>query len=135
EELLTSTDERFRPVNLHNAPDGTVYLVDMYHGILQHREFLTSYLAAQIKDRELDKNNNNMGRIYRLHWQDAPAGKVPDLSQLSPSEWVSLLGHPNAWHRDTARRLIVQQGASRQIVRAVKREIHRSERPAAIINS
>lgn len=134
EELLTSTDERFRPVNLYNAPDGTLYLVDMYHGILQHREFLTSYLAAQIKDRELDKNNNNMGRIYRLRWRDAPAGEVPDLSQLAPRQWVSLLGHPNAWHRDTARRLIVQQGASRQIIRAVKREIRRSERPAAIIN-
>jgi putative membrane-bound dehydrogenase-like protein len=134
EELLTSTDERFRPVNLHNAPDGTLYLVDMYHGILQHREFLTSYLAAQIKDRELDKNNNNMGRIYRLRWKDAPAGEVPDLSSLSPRQWVTLLGHPNAWHRDTARRLIVQQGASPQIIRAVKREIRRSKDPVAIIN-
>ncbi len=134
QELLTSTDERFRPVNLYNAPDGTLYLVDMYHGILQHREFLTSYLAAQIKDRELDKNNNNMGRIYRLRWRDAPAGKVPDLSQLSPRDWVSLLGHPNAWHRDTARRLIVQQGASPKIIRAIKNEIRRSKDPVAIIN-
>lgn len=135
EELLTSTDERFRPVNLHNAPDGTLYLVDMYHGILQHREFLTSYLAAQIKDRELDKHNSNMGRIYRLRWKDTPAGEVPDLSQFSPRQWVSLLGHPNAWHRDTARRLIVQQGASPHIIRAVNRELRRSKRPAAIINS
>jgi len=134
EELLTSTDERFRPVNLYNAPDGTLYLVDMYHGILQHREFLTSYLVAQIKDRELDKNNNTMGRIYRLRWKDAPAGAVPDLSQLSPRQWVSLLGHPNAWHRDTARRLIVQQGSNPEAVRAIKDEIRRSKRPAAIIN-
>src|SRR5690606_37388591 len=58
-----------------------------------------------------------------------------DLSQLSPRQWVSLLSHPNAWHRDTARRLIVQQGASRQIVRAVKREIRSSKDPVAIINS
>ena len=36
-EILTSTDERFRPVNLYTAPDGTVYILDMYHGILQHR--------------------------------------------------------------------------------------------------
>lgn len=134
EELLTSTDERFRPVNLYNAPDGTLYLADMYHGILQHREFLTSYLAAQIKDRELDENNNTMGRIYRLRWQERPAGEVPDLTQLSPRQWVPLLGHPNAWHRDTARRLIVQQGASPGVLRAVKRQTARSRHPAAIIN-
>ncbi len=134
QELLTSTDERFRPVNLYNAPDGTLYLADMYHGILQHREFLTSYLASQIKDRELDKNNNTLGRIYRLRWQDAPAGKVPDLNKLSPLQWVSLLSHPSAWHRDTARRLLVQQGASPDVIRAVKKEIRRSQRPYAIIN-
>ncbi len=134
QELLTSTDERFRPVNLHNAPDGSLYVVDMYHGILQHREFLTSYLAAQIKDRELDENNNTMGRIYRLRWQETPAADVPDLTQLSPLQWVSLLGHDNAWQRDTARRLLVQQGPSSEIIRAVKREIRNSERPFAIIN-
>ncbi len=37
-EFLTSTDERFRPVYLSNAPDGGLYLVDMYHGIIQHRD-------------------------------------------------------------------------------------------------
>ncbi len=134
QELLTSTDERFRPVNLYNAPDGTLYLADMYHGILQHREFLTSYLAAQIKDRELDKNNNTMGRIYRLRWQESQAGDVPNLDQLEARQWVSLLGHANAWHRDTARRLLVQRGASPQIIRAIKAEIHRSDSPVAIIN-
>ena len=29
-EFLTSTDERFRPVNIYNAPDGSLYVVDMY---------------------------------------------------------------------------------------------------------
>src|SRR5690625_7658396 len=28
-EFLYSSDERFRPVNLYNAPDGTMYVVDM----------------------------------------------------------------------------------------------------------
>src|SRR5690606_28836025 len=134
QELLTSTDERFRPVNLYNAPDGTLYLTDMYHGILQHREFLTSYLAAQIQDRDLDKNNRSMGRIYRLRWKDTPAGEVLDLTQLTLRQWASLLGHPNAWHRDTARRLIVQQGANPQMIRAINHEIRRSKDPIAIIN-
>ena len=39
-EFLASTDERFRPVYLSNAPDGTLYIVDIYHGIIQHRGFI-----------------------------------------------------------------------------------------------
>ena len=35
-EFLTSTDERFRPVNLLSAADGTLYIVDMYRGMIQH---------------------------------------------------------------------------------------------------
>ncbi len=111
QELLTSTDERFRPVNLYNAPDGTVYILDMYHGIIQHRDFLTSYLAAQIRDRELDRNNNTMGRIYRLRWAASAAAGVPDLAKLDDRDLVPLLAHENAWQRDTARRLLVQRGA------------------------
>jgi len=107
-ELLASTDERFRPVYLYTAPDGSLYIVDMYHGIIQHKEYLTSYLGKQIKDRELDKNNNTMGRIYRLRWQNKPLGKQPRLSGLSANELVPFLAHKNGWWRDTARRLIVQ---------------------------
>ena len=107
-EILASTDERFRPVNLHTAPDGTVYIVDMYHGILQHKEFLTSYLRKQILSRGLDKNNNTMGRIYRLRWKANKAGKQARMLGESPAELVKYLAHPNGWWRDTARRLIVQ---------------------------
>ena len=47
-EFLASTDERFRPVYLANAPDGTLYVVDMYRGIIEHRLSLTVYLREQI---------------------------------------------------------------------------------------
>ena len=54
-EFLTSTDERFRPVYLSNAPDGTLYLVDMYRGIIQHRDYITEYLRDQILSRNLER--------------------------------------------------------------------------------
>ena len=47
-EFLASTDERFRPVNLSAAPDGTLYVVDMYHGIIQHMAYMTEYLRDNI---------------------------------------------------------------------------------------
>ncbi len=45
-EFLASTDERFRPVNMYNSPDGTLYVVDMYLGIIQHGAFITPYLRT-----------------------------------------------------------------------------------------
>jgi hypothetical protein len=64
-EFLTSTDERFRPVKASNGPDGALYLVDMYRGIIQHQSFLTHYLIANIEARKLEQPFN-MGRIWRI---------------------------------------------------------------------
>ncbi|MFP6902796.1 MAG: hypothetical protein VCB81_03960, partial [Verrucomicrobiia bacterium] len=63
-EWLTSTDERFRPVNMVNGPDGCLYIVDMYRGILQHKHYVTSFLRKQIIERKLDAPIG-LGRIYR----------------------------------------------------------------------
>lgn len=65
-EWLASTDERFRPVNLYNSPDGAVLLLDMYHGIIQDKTFMTSYLRDQYLSRGLDKPATGNGRIYRI---------------------------------------------------------------------
>ncbi len=101
-EFLTSTDERFRPVQAANGPDGALYLVDMYRGIIQHQSFLTHYLIANIKDRKLE-TPFNQGRIWRI---------VPDTKERPPvvkvGKDVKMLTHENGWVRDTAQRLIVE---------------------------
>ncbi len=103
-EFLTSTDERFRPVHAANGPDGALYLVDMYRGIIQHQSFLTHYLIANIKDRKLE-SPFNQGRIWRI---------VPDAKErpqpVKVSKDVNLLTHSNGWVRDTAQRLLVESG-------------------------
>jgi mono/diheme cytochrome c family protein/glucose/arabinose dehydrogenase len=103
-EFLTSTDERFRPVQAANGPDGALYLVDMYRGIIQHQSFLTHYLIANIEARKLHQPFNQ-GRIWRI---------VPDTKERPPvvkvSKEVKLLTHENGWVRDTAQRLIVESG-------------------------
>ena len=108
-EFLSSTDERFRPVNLYTAPDGTLYVVDMYRGILQHRQFLTSYLRRQIEERGLEKPVG-LGRIYRIVHESKKPGPQPNLSQATPSALVKGLTHPNGWWRNTAQRLLVERG-------------------------
>ncbi|MBI3853710.1 MAG: HEAT repeat domain-containing protein [Verrucomicrobia bacterium] len=107
-EFLASTDERFRPVNACNAPDGTLYLVDMYRGILQHRIFVTSYLRKQIESRGLEKPIG-LGRIYRVVHDAKRPGPQPHLSKASSVELVKYLSHPNGWWRDTAQRLLVER--------------------------
>src|SRR5439155_844713 len=83
----------FRPVNLNNGPDGCLYIVDLYHGILQHHLYITSYLRQQILDRGLEKHTD-FGRIYRVVNESKPAGSRPQLSKASPEELVKSLSHP-----------------------------------------
>ena len=111
-EFLTSSDERFRPVNGFTAPDGSLYILDMYRGIIQHKTYLTDYLKRQINMRGLALPIG-LGRIYRVKWTKAPLGPMPKLSQASNEELVRALAHPNGWWRDTAQRLLIERRATR----------------------
>ncbi len=113
-EFLTSTDERFRPVNLYTGPDGALYVVDMYRGIIQHKTYVTPYLHDQIVDRGLE-GPTNMGRIYRVVPEGANVGPLPKLARTDPGELVARLSHPNGWWRDTAQRLLVERGGDEAV--------------------
>ena len=105
-EFIASTDERFRPVNMATGPDGALYVVDFYRGILQHRISLTSYLREQILDRGLDKGLH-LGRIYRVAADGAEKTAKLPAKPGSLAEWVPLLDHPNSWWRTEAQRTLV----------------------------
>ena len=103
-EFLASEDERFRPVSLYNGPDGALYVVDLYRGIIQHKTYLTPYLKNEIKERELTKPLN-CGRIYKI----VPAKKNLDQVRIptDTSDLLTLLKHPNGWIRNEAQQLLV----------------------------
>jgi mono/diheme cytochrome c family protein/glucose/arabinose dehydrogenase len=105
-EFLASTDERFRPVYISNAPDGTLYVVDMYRGIIEHRISITQYLRDQIVSRKLEKPTG-LGRIYRVVHETTRRDTSPVAT--TSDALVSALTHPNGWRRDTAQRLIVER--------------------------
>jgi len=106
-EFLASTDERFRPVNAYTAPDGSLYILDMYHGIIQHDTYMTPYLRKQTLDRGLDKPALGQGRIYRIRSTKGKVEAQRDLSGLKGLDLVKMLMHPNAWQREEAQRLLV----------------------------
>ena len=80
-EFWTSTDERFRPCNAYTAPDGSLYVADMYRGVIQHKGFLTHYLVQNIKDRELEQPVVQ-GRIWRI----VPDGAKPVLATAAAGQ-------------------------------------------------
>ena len=133
QEILASTDERFRPVNAYNAPDGTVTLVDFYHGIIQHRTYLTTYLRQQITMRELERNKH-IGRIYRLKHKRSAVKQNNYLDKVAVAELVPYLGHDNGWHRDMAKQIIVMQ-QYQQLVPELKNLASSTDNPLAQINA
>ncbi len=114
-EFLTSTDERFRPVNTAAGPDGALYIVDMYRGVIQHRNFVTTFLRRQIEERGLE-TPLGMGRIYRIVPDDRATPRAqPDLHRANTAELARALDHPNGWWRDTAQRLLVERGGDEAV--------------------
>jgi len=107
-EFLASTDERFRPVYIVNAPDGTLYIADMYRGIIEHRISITEYLRDQILGRKLEQPIG-MGRIYRVVHETTRRDTGRVLLNASAARLVEALSHPNGWWRDTAQRLLVER--------------------------
>ena len=108
-EFLASTDERFRPVYLSNAPDGTLYIADMYRGIIEHRISVTEYLRDQIVARKLDQPTG-YGRIYRVVHETTTRESMNPFAHASSAQLVEALSDANGWRRDTAQRLLVERG-------------------------
>ncbi|MBL7977224.1 MAG: DUF1080 domain-containing protein [Bacteroidetes Order II. Incertae sedis bacterium] len=107
-EFLTATDERFRPVNAHTAPDGSLFVVDMHSGIIQHATYMTPYLRNHIQHYRLDQPTG-MGRIFRIRHKNKPLAKAPQLRMATVKHLVATLSHPNGWWRDTAQRLLIER--------------------------
>ncbi len=108
-EFLASTDERFRPVHLANAPDGALYIVDMYRGMIEHRLSLTEYLKTYTEKHGLVEPRG-FGRIWRVVHDTTRRDVSP--MPADTAGLVAALAHPNGWRRDTAQRMLVERADS-----------------------
>lgn len=121
-EFFASNDERFRPVDAKVGPDGALYIVDMYRGIIQDHVFLTEELRAQALARQLDKPLG-MGRIWRISATSEALPRPTPISNDSRT-LIEMLGHANGWQRDTAQRLLLarpDRGLDRRLRKAVRK--------------
>jgi len=83
-EFLLSSDPAFRPVQIINGPDGVLYVADMRDG-------------------------QDQGRIYRIVPEGYTRPTPPRFGKATTYGLVTMLAHPNGWHRDTAARLLYER--------------------------
>lgn len=132
-EFLATTDEAFRPVNLCNAPDGSMYILDMHRGIIQHSTYMTSYLREKLLEKGLDKVVN-MGRILRVRAKDKMLSPLPRLGAMSSLGLVEQLNSPNGWVRDKAQQLLVESN-DKEVIPALEAMLQNSMQPLAQIHA
>jgi mono/diheme cytochrome c family protein/glucose/arabinose dehydrogenase len=130
-EFLASTDERFRPVSLYNAPDGAIFILDMYRGIIQHKTYLTPYLKDQIGKRDLTQPLS-AGRIYKV----VPKNRVtkPVTIPDGADQLVLLLQDPNGWVRDAAQQKLIDKKLT-QAVPALRDAMKQTANPIFAIHA
>jgi putative membrane-bound dehydrogenase-like protein len=104
-EFVASTDNWFRPAQFANAPDGALYIIDVYREVIEH----PLSLPPEIK-KYLDlTSGRDRGRIYRVVAEGFRPRPLPRLQTASTASLVSELSNPNGWNRDTASRLLFER--------------------------
>jgi putative membrane-bound dehydrogenase-like protein len=104
-EFVRSNDIWFRPAQFCNAPDGGLYILDMYREVIEH----PLSLPPMIK-KHLDLNSgNDRGRLYRVVPEDYAQARRALPGDATDEELVAMLAHENGWHRQTAARLIYER--------------------------
>ena len=96
DDFLVANDEWFRGINLRDAPDGSVYLIDWYDAQACHRT------QPEIWDR-------SNGRLYRISF-GPPERLETDVGALTSAELVALHTGSSEWHVRTARRILQERG-------------------------
>lgn len=109
-DLLKSTDDWFRPVNLEFGPDGCLYVADWYNKIVSHNELPRSH-----PDR--DKSH---GRIWRIRHESQKPGHIPNLYQVPTKELTAHLTAPTLWEKRAAWHQIADRQAQALIPQLVK---------------
>jgi putative heme-binding domain-containing protein len=90
QDIVTSTDRWFRPVDAKSGPDGCIYMADWYDTRLSHV-------------RPVDDWHKGSGRIYRIRPASGAAlSKLPDLHHCTAQELLAALTHSSEWTRKQA---------------------------------
>jgi len=123
-EFLSSTDNWFRPAQFANAPDGNLYIIDVYREVIEH----PLSLPPEIK-KHLDlTSGRDRGRIYRVVPEGYQQQPIPVLSRATTETLVGTVSSANSWSREAAARLLYER-QDRAAVPLLEIQAARSELP------
>lgn len=97
-EWLRSDDPWFRPVRVINAPDGSIWIADMYRRVIEHPTWIPEEWLARL-DVYAGKEQ---GRLYRIYHNSQDIRPPKEMSRASESELIDLLGDDNVAIADWA---------------------------------
>jgi len=100
-EIVRSSDIWFRPVNFVNAPDGTLYCLDMSREVLE-----SIHIPLDVAEHLDFSSGRDRGRIYQLAPARFRSPPPPRLENAPTDALVDALASPHGWWRDTAHRLL-----------------------------
>jgi putative membrane-bound dehydrogenase-like protein len=129
-EFIRSTDNWFRPVNFVNAPDGTLYVLDMYRETIEH----PYSIPAEIKQFLDLEGGSDRGRIYRIVSPNMQRIRPSRLGDLANAQLVAELASAVAWNRETAQRLLWQR-QDKSVVPLLKNLVTSSPVPLARLHA
>jgi putative heme-binding domain-containing protein len=102
-ELIKTSHEAFRPIDIKMGPDGAIYIADWYNPIIQHGE-------VDFRDPRRDLTH---GRIWRVTAKGRPLVKRPNLVGASTVELLDQLKAPEDWTRHFAKRVLKERGEAK----------------------
>ena len=114
-DFFASADRWCRPVMTRTGPDGALWIVDMYRYMIEHPDWLPQEGRDEL--RPFYRAGERRGRIYRVYPKDNVPRQVPRTLDMSSTQLVSLLEHPNGVLRDQVHRLLVQRNDPSMIER------------------
>jgi len=102
-DVLRSTADSFRPIDVKLGPDGALYVADWSNPIIQHGE-------VDFRDPRRDKEH---GRIWRITAKGRPLLPRTNLTKLKNTALLDKLNSANGYEQEQARRVLVERGASK----------------------
>ncbi len=109
-DFLSCDDPWFRPVDIKQAPDGSIYMADFYDRIIAHDEVPLDHPGR----------SNQHGRIWRIVYrgdkrQPESASLARQVAQSDPDTLIGDLAHPSVAFRMLAANELVARAGSKVI--------------------
>lgn len=106
-DFFTSIDPWSRPVRAINAPDGTVWIVDMVRRVIEHPEWIPTAWQERLDLR----SGSQLGRIYRVCYSDYQPEPMNALA--TDQQILDALASDSGARRDLALQTLIQADADR----------------------